>query len=88
MPPPPRYSSNVHLPIADISEPDLSSLTMSSKSDANLQKLVKDTVYSFMLDTLHRVLHIERMSRFLKMIGIIDKEDCAINLRYKMFISV
>ena len=39
-------------------------------------------VYSFMLDTLHRVFHIESVNRFLKMIGRIDKEDCAINLRY------
>ena len=42
----------------------------------------------YILGTLQALFNIQQVNQFLKMIGRIDKEDCAINLRYKMFISV
>ena len=45
-------------------------------------------VSCYKLGTLQAVFDMEHVNQFLKMIGRIDKEDCAIDLRYKMFIYV
>ena len=45
-------------------------------------------VSCYILGTLQAIFNIVSMNRFLKTIGGIDKEDCAINLRYQTSILV
>ena len=45
-------------------------------------------VSCYKLGTLQALFDMEHVNQFLKMIGRIGKEDCAIDLRYKMFIYV
>jgi len=51
-------------------------------------KTVRYRVNSYILDNLLTRFFIESVDRFLKMIGRINKEDCAINLRYQTSIFV